>query len=87
MERYSRISIGGAPKNKEKGLSNTLSEEDVADSGIHVVLDGLTGLDHVTVTELHALGTLGTQLTRDDDLATSGSSLHDETEDTIACTA
>ena len=66
---------------------STLSEEDVTDGSIHIVLDGLTSLDHVTITELHALGTLSTQLTRDDDLATSGSSLHDETEDTIACTS
>lgn len=63
-----------------------MSEEYVADGGIDVVLDGLTSLDHVTITELHALGTLSAQLTRDDDLSTSGSSLHDEAEDTIAST-
>ena len=39
------------------------------------------------VGELHALRTSGTQLSRDDNLATLSTTLHDESEDTIACSA
>ena len=46
----------------------------------------LTGVDHETVRELHRLGTRGTELARDDNLATLGAGLHNETEDTIAST-
>ncbi|KAF1924600.1 uncharacterized protein M421DRAFT_277851 [Didymella exigua CBS 183.55] len=37
--------------------------------------------------ELHALGTGGSELSGNDDLATLGARLHDEAEDTIASTA
>jgi len=40
-----------------------------------------------TYSELHGLGTGGAQLARDDNLATLGTRLHDETEDTVACSA
>ena len=56
-------------------------------SGIDEVLCGLTGVDHETVGELHALGTGSTQLSGDDNLATLCATLHDEAEDTIACTS
>jgi hypothetical protein len=46
----------------------------------------MTSLDHVTVTELHGLGTLATELTSDDDLNTLGGGFHDETDDTVART-
>ena len=54
---------------------------------VDVVVDGITGLEHVAVLELHGLGTLGSQFTRDDDFATLGTVLHDVTEDTVACAA
>jgi hypothetical protein len=41
-------------------------------------------MDHEAVDELHGLGTLTSQLAGDHDLATLGSGLHDETEDTVA---
>lgn len=37
-----------------------------------------------TRTNLHGLGSGGSQLTGDDDLATLGSGLHDESEDSVA---
>ena len=40
-----------------------------------------------TYSELHGLSTSSTELARDDDLATLGTGLHDESEDTIAGTA
>jgi len=41
-------------------------------------------VDHEAVGELHALGTGGTELARDDDLTALGAALHDEAEDTVA---
>merc|ERR1719378_507914 len=66
---------------------DSLAEEDVADGNVDVLSHWVTGVDHQTVGELHCLGTLSTKLTRDDDLATFGAGLHDETEDTIGGTA
>ncbi|KAI3480308.1 hypothetical protein L1887_57573 [Cichorium endivia] len=66
---------------------NTLLHQHVADGLVNEVLDGLTGVDHETVGELHRLGTGSTQLTRDDDLATLGARLHDEAEHTVGGTA
>ena len=63
---------------------DTLSEHDVPDGVVNEVLSGLTGVDHETVGELHRLSTGSTELARDNDLATLGAGLHDETEDTIA---
>ena len=63
---------------------DTLSEEDVSDGVVDVVTGGLTGVDHESVGELHRLGTGGSQLSGDDDLATLGARLHDESEDTVA---
>ena len=48
------------------------------------LLGGLTGVDHEAVGELHGLGTGGTELAGDDDLATLGAALHDEAQDTVA---
>ena len=47
----------------------------------------MTSLDHITISELLRLGTLSTKLTRYCDLSTLGTGFHDETENTIACTA
>ena len=58
----------------------------MADGVVDEVNSGLTGVDHETVGELHRLGTGSTELARDDNLATLGTRLHDETEDTIAST-
>merc|ERR1719223_2046227 len=44
----------------------------------------MSGLDHVTISKLHALGTLSTKLTSNNDLATLGRSFHDESDNTVA---
>ena len=49
---------------------NTLSKHNVSDGGVDVLSDGVTGVDHETVGEFHGLGSLTSQLTRDDDFAT-----------------
>jgi hypothetical protein len=41
-------------------------------------------VDHETIGELHALCTSSTELSRDNNLATLSTALHDESEDTIA---
>ena len=66
---------------------HTLAEQDVAGGAIDEVLGGLAGVDHEAIGELHGLGTGSTELARDDNLATLGTALHDEAEDTIAGTA
>lgn len=66
---------------------DTLAEQDVAGGAVDEVLGGLTGVDHEAVGELHGLGTGGTELARDDHLATLGARLHDKAKDTIAGTA
>ena len=66
---------------------DTLTEHDVPNGVVDEVKGRLTGVDHETVRELHRLGTRGTELAGDDNLATLGTGLHDETEDTIASPA
>lgn len=51
------------------------------------VLVGVTGLDHVTISELLGLGTLTSNLARNRDLSTLGTGLHNESKNTVACTA
>lgn len=55
----------------------------VAVSLVDEDLSGGTRGDHVSILELHGLGSLGSQLTRHHDLNTLGSVLHDESQDTI----
>ena len=62
---------------------DTLSEENVSDGVVDEVNSGLTRVDHETVGELHRLGSSGPEFTRDNDLATLGARLHDESEDTV----
>jgi len=66
---------------------NTLSEEDVAGSSVDEVVDGLAGVDHEAVSELHALCSSSTQLARNNHLATLGTALHDESQHTVACSS
>jgi hypothetical protein len=76
----------GGEHNSDNDTENSLLELNVADSAVNEVNGGLTGLDHVTITELHGLGTLRAELTADDDLATLGIRLHDRADDTVART-
>lgn len=65
---------------------HTLAQQDVASSAVDKVLGGLARVDHEAIGKLHGLGTGSTKLARDDDLATLGTRLHDEAQDTIAGT-
>mmetsp|Transcript_12834 Transcript_12834/g.23324 ORF Transcript_12834/g.23324 Transcript_12834/m.23324 type:complete len:327 (+) Transcript_12834:172-1152(+) len=73
--------------NLNLNTEHTLLELDVAGGLVDVVVGGVTGGDHVSVLELHRLGTLGTQLTGNDDFATLGLVLHDEAENAVASAA
>jgi hypothetical protein len=70
-------------ENLHLNTENTLSEEDVSDGGVDVFPGWVTGVDHHTVDELHSLCSLASDLTTDNDLATSGTLLHNESEDTV----
>ena len=64
-----------------------LLHRDVADSLSNEALGWLTGLDHVAFLVFHSLSTGTTHLTRDDDLATTGASFHNEADDGVSSTA
>ena len=66
---------------------NTLLQHDVANGKVNKVDGGLTGVDHESVGELHGLCTGSAELAGYDDLTAFGAGLHDEAEDTVACTA
>lgn len=76
----------GAAHDLDLDTEDTLAEEDVTGGAVDELLGGLTGVDHEAVGELHGLGTGGTELAGDDDLATLGAGLHDEAQDTVAGT-
>jgi hypothetical protein len=48
---------------------DALPEEDVSAGGVHVVIAGITRVDHQAVHKLHGLGTLAPQLTGHNHLA------------------
>jgi len=66
--------------------TDTRAHENVLLGDILVDNARITRLHHVTVTESHAVGTLGTSLATDRDLATTSTRLHNETDDTVAST-
>lgn len=61
----------------------TLSEQDVSDCCVNIVVEGVTTVDHEAICELHGLGSLAPQLAGDNHFTALGSRLHDETQDTI----
>ena len=89
-ERLLRASLAlgvAAAHDLDLDTEHTLAEQDVAGGAVDEVLGRLAGVDHEAVGELHALGAGGAQLAGNDDLATLGTALHDEAEDTVAGTA
>lgn len=66
--------------------NDTLSKHNVATCLVDVVTAGVSCPDHVSVRELHALGTLPPELTGNDHLHTLGTRLHHVPDHTIACT-
>merc|ERR1719225_1739306 len=63
---------------------DALSEQNVPAGHVHVLVDGISGVDHQTVNKLHGLGPLSSQLAAHHHLAALGSALHDEPENSIA---
>lgn len=68
-------------------IVHTLSEKHVSHSAVQVINDWLTAVNHQTISKLHRLGTLTTQLARHDYFAALSATLHDEFENTIAGSA
>lgn len=83
-----RLAVGGrVTHDLDLDTEGTLAEENVTGGDVNEVANGLTGVDHETVLELHGLGTGSTELTRDNDLNTLSTGLHDEADDTVGGTA
>merc|ERR1719291_258368 len=76
----------GIPRQHDLDLDaeHPLPEQDVSAGHVHILVDGISGVDHQTVNKLHGLSSLSPQLAADNNLAALGSRLHDETENTIA---
>ena len=53
---------------RDNSLQLTLTELHVPDSLLDVVVDGVSGVDHESIDELHGLGMLTAELARDDNL-------------------
>ena len=63
---------------------DTLSEENVSACDIDIVVGWVSGVNHESIDELHGLGSLSSKLAGNNNLATLGTGLHDETEDSVA---
>lgn len=63
---------------------DTLLEGNVSDSNVDIVESGLARADHVSGFVFHCLGSLLSQFTRNDDLATSGAFLGDALDDGVS---
>src|SRR5690606_31176929 len=70
--------------NLNLNTKHTLTKHNMANSIINKIIDRLTSVDHETINKLHRLGTLSTELTRNNNLNTLSTRLHDKTEYTIA---
>ena len=66
---------------------HTLLDEDVADSLIDELLAGITGLNHVSLLELHGISTLLAELSGHNNLASLGTSLQSAANDSVSGTA
>ena len=73
--------------NEQTKNTHYLLQLDVTGSLVDVVSSSGTRRDHVSLVELHGLGTLTTHLTGNDDFATLGIVLHNITEDAVASAA
>merc|ERR1719341_9669 len=63
---------------------HTLSEMHMSDSSINVVTTGLSRVNHESISELHTLGSLSSQFTRDNHFTSLSTGLHNKTKHTIA---
>merc|ERR1719500_2334081 len=63
---------------------DSLSEQHVSASHVHIVIHRVSRVDHQTVNKLHSLSSLPPELATDYHLAALGPALHDEPEHTIA---
>ncbi len=64
----------------------TLSQVDVSDRTVNVLLRGEARVDHEPIHKLHRLGSLSSKLSGHDHLTTLRPTLHDKAEHSIAST-
>lgn len=62
----------------------TLSQQNMADRRVHVIVDWVSAVDHQAVYKLHGLGSLTPQLARHHNLTAFSAALHDEPQNTVA---
>lgn len=74
---------GGVSHNLDLDTEDTLSQQNVTGGSVNEVSDGLTGVDHETVGELHGLGSGGSQLSGDNNLDTLGAGVHNVSDNTV----
>lgn len=74
----------GVTHNLDLNTEHTLLKLDVSGGSVNEISDGLTGVDHETLGELHGLGTGSSKLTRDNDLDTLSARLHNVTDNTVS---
>ncbi|EEQ39044.1 conserved hypothetical protein [Clavispora lusitaniae ATCC 42720] len=68
----------------DSDTQNTLSHQNVSDGSVNELSGWLTRVDHETVSVLLGLGSGSSQLTRNDNLNTLGTSSHGESQDTVS---
>ncbi|CEP03402.1 hypothetical protein PBRA_003162 [Plasmodiophora brassicae] len=76
----------GRKHDRDVNAEHALLQVDVGDGAVDELVDGVTGLHHVPVLELHDLCSGGTKLAGNDDLDALGAILHDVPQDTVAGT-
>merc|ERR1711931_438644 len=64
---------------------HTLSQVNVTNCHIDVFESWVTTVDHEAICELHPFGSLSSKFSRYNNFATFGTTLHDETNNTITC--
>lgn len=79
--------VGSGKHDLDNATEHTLLHEAVLLTDGDELVDTVTGLEHVTLLELHDVSSLLTKLTRDDDLATLSASYGAVTDDGVGSTS
>jgi len=63
---------------------HSLTQQDVSNGGVDVLFGGVAAVNHKTVHELHRFGSLTAKFAGNDDFASLGAGLHDESKNSVA---
>mmetsp|Transcript_84588 Transcript_84588/g.117554 ORF Transcript_84588/g.117554 Transcript_84588/m.117554 type:complete len:300 (+) Transcript_84588:60-959(+) len=89
LQHGNTVPAGGVMRlhDGDTNAKHTLPHVHMPDGTVDVMVGDGTGTQHVSILELHHLGTLGSELARNHNFHTLGSVLHDEPDHTIGGTA